>query len=95
MNDGAANLVIRMSFGTNTRELIPYPIFRPQRTIVRKGMLPIRTLVAATTQGRPSGRRNRDTGDMMIKLIVRGRTWWMVRGCLYGNLVDAIAARDA
>lgn len=31
----------------------------------------------------------------MIKLIVRGRTWWMVRGCLYGTVADAIAARDA
>ena len=34
-------------------------------------------------------------GGMMIKLIVRGRTWWMVRGCLYGSVADAIAARDA
>jgi hypothetical protein len=31
----------------------------------------------------------------MIKIILNGRTWWMVKGCLYRSVTDAIQARDS
>ena len=38
---------------------------------------------------------NGDMGELMIKYVIRGRVWWMVRGVLYTSLADAIQARDA
>lgn len=89
MNGGAANLAIRTLFFPRASSAFPQQPSGPAISAIPIRASPPRRLesIRTTSTG--------DTGDMMIKLIVRGRTWWMVRGCLYGSVADAIAARDA
>jgi hypothetical protein len=57
--------------------------------------LPIQSRIAAAMQDVHQDDAEGDTGGLMIRLIVNGRMWWMVKGCLYSTLAAAITARDS